>query len=101
MSDTNNTPALLRLEEDDVKGRLERLPDWALAGDVLQRTFAFADFLAAMAFVESIAAVAEAQGHHPDILIRYSKVTLALSTHEAGGLTNKDFTLAASIDELC
>ena len=67
----------------------------------LQRTFAFADFLAAMAFVESIAAAAEAQGHHPDILIRYSKVTLTLSTHEAGGLTNKDFALAASIDELC
>jgi len=101
MSDARNTPTLLRLDEDDVKDRLGRFSHWALAGDVLQRTFAFADFLAAMAFVESVAAAAEAQGHHPDILIRYSKVTLTLSTHEAGGLTDRDFTLAASIDELC
>ena len=59
------------------------------------RQFQFADFLGSIAFVNSVAQVAEAAGHHPDIDIRYNKVRLALTTHDAGGITAKDFDLAA------
>jgi len=99
MPDAQDT-TVPRLDDAEVIAKLELLPEWVRAGEVLQRTFTFADFLAAMAFVESVVAVAEQQRHHPDILIRYSKVTLTLSTHDAGGLTDRDFRLAASIDAL-
>ena len=64
------------------------------------RTFEFTDFLGAMGFVNAVAEAAEAAEHHPDIDIRYSKVTLRLSTHDAGGLTGHDFSLAATVDAL-
>ena len=63
------------------------------------RVFKFEDFLAAMRFVNKVAELAESAGHHPDIDIRYSKVRLALVTHDAGGLTSKDFDLAAQADK--
>jgi 4a-hydroxytetrahydrobiopterin dehydratase len=100
MADAPNTAASTRLDDDAINAKLEQFPQWARAGEVLQRTFSFRDFLAAMAFVELVAAVAQRQGHHPDILIRYSKVTLTLSTHDAGGLTERDFTLATSINAI-
>ncbi|MDA0803302.1 MAG: 4a-hydroxytetrahydrobiopterin dehydratase [Planctomycetota bacterium] len=74
--------------------------DWSRIGDALQRVYAFADFNAAMAFVNRVAAHAESVQHHPDILIRYSKVTLTLSTHDAGGITEKDFDFIQSADAL-
>ena len=64
------------------------------------RTFTFEDFRAALRFVNRVGAAAEAAGHHPDIDIRYSRVRLALVTHDAGGLTEKDFSLAAEADKL-
>ncbi len=87
-----------RLSHEDIETRLEELSEWSLSGDALQRTFRFDDFRGAMAFVSRIADLAEEQQHHPDILIRYNKVTLTLSTHDAGGLTDKDFTLARGTD---
>ena len=66
-------------------------------GREIRRTWAFADFRGSMAFVQRVADLAEAANHHPDIDIRYSKVTLALSTHDAGGLTARDFALAEAI----
>ncbi|HRP62865.1 MAG TPA: 4a-hydroxytetrahydrobiopterin dehydratase [Phycisphaerales bacterium] len=72
--------------------------EWSVSGDSLQRTFAFEDFNEAMAFVNHVADLAEAQQHHPDIMIRYNKVTLTLSTHEAGGLTDLDFQFARATD---
>jgi len=87
-----------KLSQEDIDARLSTLPDWALNGDALQRTFSFDDFLGAMAFVSRIADLAEEHQHHPDIMIRFNKVTLTISTHEAGGLTEKDFTLAADTD---
>jgi 4a-hydroxytetrahydrobiopterin dehydratase len=85
------------LTENQIRERLARLPGWERRGDEIRRTWTFADFEASMAFVDRVAALARAADHHPDIDIRYSKVTLALSTHDAGGLTAKDFDLAEAI----
>ena len=86
------------LSEREIKDALAGLSGWALEGAAITKRYAFADFKASMAFVDRVAALAEAQDHHPDILIQYSKVTLTLSSHDAGGLTRRDFRLAASID---
>lgn len=90
--------SLLKLPDTDVAARLDALPEWSQPGEEIQRTFGFADFAAAMAFVERIAAHAEAVQHHPDILIRYGRVTLSLATHDAGGITEKDFDFARAAD---
>jgi 4a-hydroxytetrahydrobiopterin dehydratase len=74
------------------------LPGWQSDGQVISRTYEFADFAAAMVFVNAVAALAEQTQHHPDIDVRWNKVTLALTTHDAGGLTEKDFALAAACD---
>jgi 4a-hydroxytetrahydrobiopterin dehydratase len=85
------------LSETEIQQRLAHLPGWERRGQEIRRTWAFADFRAAMAFVNRVAELAEAADHHPDIDVRYSKVTLALSTHDAGGLTARDFALAEAI----
>jgi len=77
---------------------LARLPGWARAGRAIARTYRFEDFRGALAFVNRVGAVAERQQHHPDIDIRYNEVTLSVWTHDAGGLTERDFRLAAAID---
>jgi 4a-hydroxytetrahydrobiopterin dehydratase len=77
---------------------LARLPGWARAGRAIARTYRFEDFRGALAFVNRVAALAERQQHHPDIDIRYNEVTLSVWTHDAGGLTERDFRLAAAID---
>ncbi len=87
----------IRLTDDAIRGRLAALPGWELHGDEIRRTFQFGDFRAALAFVNRVGELAEAAGHHPDIDIRYSRVTLALTTHDAGGLTVRDFELAGQI----
>src|SRR3972149_5025745 len=69
------------LSEDEIKGRLSRLRGWERQGEEIRRTFSFPDFKGALAFVNRVAELAEAMDHHPDIDIRYSRVTLALSTH--------------------
>ena len=87
-----------KLAQQDIEHRLAKFPEWSLTGDAIQRTFNFDTFLEAMSFVVRIAELAEDLGHHPDILIRYNKVTLTVSTHDAGGLTEKDFELARQAD---
>ncbi len=89
-----------KLNQDRVDERLLELDEWTKGNDKIQRTFAFDDFAEAMGFVNRIADHAEAVNHHPDILIRYSKVTLTLSTHDAGGLTDRDFEFATRADGL-
>jgi 4a-hydroxytetrahydrobiopterin dehydratase len=89
-----------KLSEDAVERGLAERPDWSRSGDAIQRTFGFGDFNGAIDFVDRIATRAEEVQHHPDILIRYSKVTLTLSTHDAGGLSQKDFDFAADCDRL-
>ena len=91
---------LTKLSDAEITARLEALPDWSQPGEEIQRTYRFADFVGAMAFVQAVASRAEAVQHHPDILIRYSRVTLSLSTHDAGGITEKDFDFARAADDL-
>jgi 4a-hydroxytetrahydrobiopterin dehydratase len=81
-----------------VSRRLAGLKGWTLVGKAIQKQFTFANFKEAMFFVNGVAAVAENAGHHPDITITYNRVTLGLSTHDAGGITGKDFDLARRIE---
>src|SRR5688572_20925826 len=94
------SPRMQRMAQEHVDQKLARLPDWSGIGDAMQRTFSFENFSDAIMFVDRVAQLAEDFQHHPDILIRYNKVTLTLSTHDAGGLTDKDFALAREIDEM-
>jgi len=89
------------LTDHEINSRLVTVPDWQIESGELVRTFLFKDFRASLAFVNKVGDLAEAAGHHPDIDIRYNKVRLALVTHDAGGITQKDFDLAASADKLC
>ena len=84
----------------EISYRLESLPDWKVESGILIRTFAFEDFLSSLTFVNRVGELAERVGHHPDIDIRYNRVRLALVTHDAGGLTEKDFDLAAKAQSL-
>ena len=88
------------LAEAEAAARLSSLPGWHIQGGELTRTFTHKDFRAALAFVNKVGDLAEEAGHHPDIDIRYNKVRLGLVTHDAGGLTGKDFDLAASVSKL-
>jgi 4a-hydroxytetrahydrobiopterin dehydratase len=88
------------LSTQEVASHLSNLSGWRVENGELTRTFAFKDFLAALAFVNRVGERAEAAGHHPDIDIRYNRVRLGMVTHDAGGLTEKDFDLAAAADKL-
>lgn len=86
------------LSDSEIAERLRARPGWALEGGAIARRMAFRDFREAVAFLVLIAFDAEEADHHPDATISYKRVTLALSTHSAGGVTEKDFALAARID---
>ena len=90
------------LTEEKARELAAETPEWSLAesGTRLLRRFEFADFKAAMEFVNRVADVAEAEGHHPDIAIHWNKVELTLWTHKIGGLHENDFILAAKVDRL-
>ena len=89
---------------DDVTTRklLGQVSGWTIASETgqprIQKRFEFVDFLAAMAFVDKMAAVAEAEGHHPDFCVHYNRIDVTLWTHAVGGLSENDFILAAKID---
>ena len=89
-----------KLDEAEIVRALAELPEWQLAGQAISRTFQFKDFPAAMKFVNLVADLAEQAQHHPNIDVRWNKVTLALPTHDAGGLTEKDFTFARRCENL-
>ncbi|MGA3068927.1 MAG: 4a-hydroxytetrahydrobiopterin dehydratase [Terracidiphilus sp.] len=88
------------LSQAEIASRLTAHPDWRIERGELVRTFQFETFPNAVAFVNKVAGAAEEAGHHPDIDIRYNRVRLALVSHDAGGLTDKDFALAAATDKL-
>ena len=90
----------IKLSDAEIEQRLDDMSEWARVGDELRKTFQLGSFPAAIAFVTHVGFLAEAAGHHPDIDIRWRKVTLALTTHDAGGLTEKDFDLASQVDEI-
>jgi 4a-hydroxytetrahydrobiopterin dehydratase len=77
-----------------------RVDGWRLRGKSISRTFIFNDFASSMKFVNKVARQAESMNHHPDILIQYDRVKLALTTHDEGGLTMRDFKLASGISEI-
>ena len=87
-----------KLKSADIRMALRSVPGWKKKGALIVRTYKFKDFVAAMKFVNAIARLAEKAWHHPDIDIRWNKVTLALTTHDQGGLTTKDFALARKFD---
>ena len=91
---------MARLTSKQIKEALPAVPKWKKRGSEITRTFEFKDFPAAIKFVNAVARLAEKAWHHPDIDIRWNKVTLTLSTHDEGGLTQKDFDLAARFDRL-
>jgi 4a-hydroxytetrahydrobiopterin dehydratase len=88
------------LSDIEIQRRLGSLPGWSRKGYVLTKTFQFRDFIGSMELVNNIARVAERANHHPDIDIRYNKVTVGLTTHDAGGITKKDLDLATEIEAL-
>lgn len=90
------------LTPDAARQLSRQTPDWTLSekADRIARAFRFADFVEAMAFVNRVAALAEEQGHHPDIAIHWNQVELSLWTHSIGGLHENDFVMAARIDRL-
>jgi 4a-hydroxytetrahydrobiopterin dehydratase len=89
---------MAELNPEQIKAALPAVKDWKKQSASISRTYQFKDFVAAMDFVNKVAKVAEAANHHPDIDIRWNKVTLVLATHSEGGLTQKDFELAKQID---
>jgi 4a-hydroxytetrahydrobiopterin dehydratase len=93
-------PPPLKLADAKMLPALALIPNWQLQDGKIVRTFQFKDFPAAIKFVETVAGLAEQAWHHPDIDIRWNKVTLTLTTHDAGGLTEKDFKLAREFDKL-
>lgn len=88
------------LSTNEIDSRLRKLADWKLDEGKLVRTFEFADFRESLAFVNAVGDLAEEAGHHPDVDIRYNKVHLELVSHDAGGITAKDFDLAEKINGL-
>ncbi|MBM3885379.1 MAG: 4a-hydroxytetrahydrobiopterin dehydratase [Gemmatimonadetes bacterium] len=88
------------LTDAELEARLIALPAWRRTGNTITRTITFAGFPEAVAFVTRLVEPAEAMQHHPDIDVRYNRVVITLSTHDAGGLTASDVTLAARIDAL-
>lgn len=93
-------PAMQPLEAGQVRTHLAAVPAWKRRAQVIHREYDFPDFPAAMKFVNAVARAAEKACHHPDIDIRWNRVRLALTTHDAGGLTDRDFVLAARCDAL-
>ena len=88
-----------KLSDLEIQRALGGLPGWARKGGVLQKTYSFARFADGIRFVDEIAKLADARDHHPDIDIRYTKVTFTLSTHDAGGITQADLDLAKAIED--
>jgi len=88
------------LTDSEIQQALGSLPDWTRKGIAIQRIFQFPDFKAAMAFVNRIADAAEQANHHPDIDIRYNKVTMSLVSHDSGGITKRDIGMAERINQM-
>jgi 4a-hydroxytetrahydrobiopterin dehydratase len=92
--------AVSTLDDEQRAAALERLDGWSAEGEAIVRTFRFTDFVQAMDFVGEVAELAEERRHHPDIDIRYNKVTLRLSSHDAGGVTERDIGFAEAVGRL-
>ena len=87
------------LSDEKVRERLSKLRGWERSGGEIRKVYPFASFAEGMAFANRVAAVADTLDHHPDMLIQYRQVTLTLTSHDAGGLTERDFRFARRLDE--
>jgi 4a-hydroxytetrahydrobiopterin dehydratase len=94
------TANAMPLTQTEIDQKLESVPEWQQLKQTITRTFKFKNFVEAIAFVNQLVEPAEAAGHHPDLTISYNKVTVSLSTHDARGLTDKDFALAQTISNI-
>ena len=88
------------ISHEEVQEKIKKIPDWEFNETSISRVFEFDEYLSAIDFVNSVAEIAEEAYHHPDILINYTNVKLTLSTHEVGGITDRDFEVAERIDSL-
>ena len=88
------------LDDEEIEAKLAGLEGWERRGDAIAKAFDRGDFVGSVGFVDSLVAPAEEMGHHPDLEISWSTVTVTISTHSEGGLTAADFELAAKIDGL-
>ena len=86
-----------RLTDSEISDRLRSLEGWEVRDSRLVKSFKFKDFMSAVRFVDEIAPLAEAEGHHPDLQVGWGKVVVELTSHDAGGLTEKDFEVAARL----
>ncbi|WP_341475053.1 4a-hydroxytetrahydrobiopterin dehydratase [Candidatus Marimicrobium litorale] len=89
-----------KLSQEALTARLAQLPGWTLQDDKLSRQFSFTDFIEAFGFMSRIALLAEKMNHHPEWSNVYNRVAINLTTHDAGGISNRDFQLAESINQL-
>lgn len=87
-----------KLDAEEIAARRTRVPEWEVRGNRLVRRFTFGDFVDAFGFMSRVALLAERASHHPDWTNVWNRVEIALSTHDAGGLTERDFALAEEID---
>ena len=90
----------MKLTPTDIKVALASLNGWAFENNAIHKQYVKRDFVIAMGFANSVALLAERAGHHPDMLVRWNRVDLTLSTHDAGGVTDKDIALATEIEAL-
>ncbi|MBZ5624238.1 MAG: 4a-hydroxytetrahydrobiopterin dehydratase [Acidobacteriia bacterium] len=91
---------ITKLSESEIRSALSELSGWTVSHGKLHREYTFADFVQAFGFMTSAALVAEAMGHHPEWQNIYNRVTIDLTTHDAGGISAKDFELAGKLDAL-
>lgn len=89
-----------RLTDSEVAARLDTLPGWTLVAGKLHKAFVFGDFVEAWAFMSAVALVAETMGHHPEWANLWNRVTVDLTTHDAGGISGRDIELAARMNTL-
>ncbi len=89
-----------RLSDEQIDSRLAELEGWRREGDAITKTFERGDFVGSVEFIKALVEPAEQMNHHPDLNVSWSKITVSLTTHSAGGLTANDFQLAKRIDAL-
>ncbi len=89
-----------KLDRNEIQSKIKALDGWKLEGDSIKKQWKFNDFSESIAFINKVADLAEEHDHHPELFNVYNQVSLSFSTHDAGGLTEKDFKIAKEIDQL-
>jgi 4a-hydroxytetrahydrobiopterin dehydratase len=90
---------MAKLEKAEIERRLSALPGWEFKDEAISKLYRFKQFMDGIKFLNRVAEMAEAADHHPDVKINYTRITFTCSTHDQGGVTEKDFKLASQIEE--